>query len=58
MVVERSHGIDRVEAAAETGKLLGFRNATKSVRTPIDRAIADLIRNGELVGDGDHLMTA
>ena len=58
MVVGHSYGIDRVEAAAETGKLLGFSNATKSVRAPIDKAIAELIHNGELVADDNHLTMA
>ena len=58
LVVEHSYGIERAEAVAEAGRLLGFKNATKKVRTPIDRALANLVRKGELAVDGNQLTTA
>ena len=55
VVVERSYGIDRSDACAEAGRLLGFKSVSKKIRARIDRVIEDLIRKGDLDADGDQI---
>ena len=55
VVVERSYGIDRADACAEAGRLLGFKSVSKKIRARIDRVIEDLIRKGDLDADGDQI---
>ncbi len=58
MVVERSYGIDRADAATQTGRLLGFKRVSDSVIDVIDPVIEQLIEAGGLRDDGDRLTTA
>ena len=55
VVVERSYGIDRADACAAAGRLLGFKSVSKKIRARIDRVIEDLIRKGDLDADGDQI---
>ena len=57
MIVERSYGIGRAEAAAETARLLGFRRVPTGTVTRIDQVMEKLIGNGDLAVDGGQIMT-
>ncbi len=58
IVAKRSLGIDRTDVAAEAARLLGFRSASKNIRTHIDRVVETLIKSGDIVTSGDQIMTA
>ncbi len=55
MIVERSYGIDRADAAPEAGRILGFRRVSRDTRAKIDSVIEDLIGDGALNDDAGHL---
>ena len=55
MVVERSYGIDRADAATEAARLLGFKSVSDNTRRNVDSVIQGLIDTSELESDNDHL---
>ena len=58
IIVKRSYRIGRTEAAAEAGRLLGFKSVSSNIRAQIDRVIETLIGNGDLRADGDQIEAA
>ena len=58
IIVKCSYGIGRTEAAAEAGRLLGFKSVSSNIRAQIDRVIETLIGNGDLRADGDQIEAA
>ena len=55
LVVERSYGIDRADAATEAARLLGFKSVSDSTKRNVDSVIQGLIDTSELASDNDHL---
>ena len=55
MIVDRSYGIDKADAAPEAGRILGFRRVSRDTRAKIDSVIEQLIADGTLNDNAGHL---
>ncbi len=58
IIVKRSYGIDRPDAAAAAARILGFARVSENIRTRVDSAISHAVAQNELVDDEGHLTLA
>ncbi len=58
IVVKRSYGMDREEAAVEAARLLGFRNVSKRTRRRTLRILENLVESGDFVATGAQVTMA
>jgi hypothetical protein len=56
--VARSLGIDRHEVPGPVARLLGFAKVTANMRSRIDSQIGQMVEDGRLRQQGEHLVTA
>ncbi len=56
-VVKHSYGMDRIAAAVEAARLLGFKKVSKNTRKRALRVLENLIESGDLVAMGTQVYT-